>query len=358
MIESIDWQQEERRHLNDEKKNQYSLTELADYLGAELRGDPNDQIDHIATIQSASRGALTFLASNAYVKYLAETGATAVILSEEHANNCKASTFIVKNPYLSYAKVSALFAYTSRDECVGVHESAVIADSVVLGENVSIGPQVVIESGVCIGADVTIGAGCFIGHDTVIGNNSKLNVNVTVCCGVAIGKNVVLRSGAVIGEDGFGFAYDQAWVKIHQLGGVVIGNNVDIGANTCIDRGALDDTIIHDGVILDNHIQIGHNVIIGKNSALAGCVGIAGSTRIGERCTIGGGSCISGHIELTSDVHIAGFAFVTTSLKKPGHYSPGSLGCMPLRSWKKNIVRFRHLEKMSKRLVALEKKLN
>jgi UDP-3-O-[3-hydroxymyristoyl] glucosamine N-acyltransferase len=239
----------------------------------------------------------------------------------------------------------------------GIHASAVIEAGAVVHPTAEVGPGCHVAEGAVIGERVVLGSGCAIGAGSRIGDDSRLYPRVTVYHDCEIGRRAIVHSGAVIGADGFGMAPEQGrWRKIPQLGRVVIGDDVEVGANTTIDRGALDDTLIEEGVKLDNQIQIGHNVRVGAHSALAGCVGVAGSARIGRRCTIGGGAVILGHLELADDVHVSAASVVTRSLRQPGHYA----GVYPLQSndaWARNAARLRNLDDLAERLRALEKGL-
>ena len=239
----------------------------------------------------------------------------------------------------------------------GVHPSAVIGSNTSIHESSHIGPNVVIGIDVVIGENTVIESNTVVSDRCHIGNDCYLHSNVTVYHGVRIGDNVNIHSGAVIGADGFGFAItpEKKWLKIHQLGSVLIGNNVDIGANTCIDRGALEDTVIGDGVIIDNQVQIAHNCIIGDNTAIAGCVGIAGSTIIGKNCTLAGGVGVAGHLEIVDNVHVTSMSLVTGSILKPGSWSSGT-SMMETSRWRKNAVRFSHLDDLYGRLKNLERK--
>ncbi|KKK52337.1 hypothetical protein LCGC14_3105920, partial [marine sediment metagenome] len=239
----------------------------------------------------------------------------------------------------------------------GVHPSAVVAASAQIGGGTSIGPNAVLGEDVVIGANSRIGAGVSISDGTVIGDNCRISANVSIYHGVTIGSQVTIHSGAVIGADGFGFAHSEGrWVKIYQLGGVVIGNRVEIGACTTIDRGALEDTVIEDGVILDNHVQIAHNVRIGENTAMAGCSGVSGSTVIGKNCIFAGQSGVVGHVTLCDGVHLTGGTIVTKSLTEPGSYSSGT-AFSKSEDWRKNAVRFNQLDDLARRVRQLEKKL-
>jgi len=335
----------------------HRLEALADFLGATLRGDPDCVIYRLNSLREAGEGEITFLASSAYKRYLPETRASAVILSDEDASDCPGNVLVYANPYVAYAKLSSLFDTRYHVE-PGVHPRAVVAPTAQLGTGVAVAAGAVIGERVVIGEGSYIGPGTVIGDDTVIGSNCYFHANVTVYHGVSIGNHVIIHSSTVIGADGFGFANDRGtWVKIHQLGSVEIGDNVEIGACTTIDRGALGNTIIGNGVIIDNLVQIAHNVVVGDNSALAGCAAVSGSTKIGKNCMLAGGAGLVGHIELCDGVTITGRAVITKSISTPGAYSSGT----PFeenRQWRKNAVRFSQLDNIAKRLAALEKSSN
>lgn len=314
-----------------------------------MAGDPECVITGIATLQNARPGDITFLANSRYRKYLATTQASAAIVSPGDRELCRANALVVHDPYTGYARVAALL-HPAPAFSGSVHPAASVAAGCDIDATAFIGANAVIESGVTIGPRAYIGPGCVVGPDATIGEQSRLVANVTVCNRVKIGRRALIHPGAVIGSEGFGFANDGgAWLRVPQLGGVTLGDDVEVGANTTIDRGALEDTVVEDGVKLDNQIQIAHNVRIGAHTAIAGCVGIAGSTRIGRRCTIGGGVGISGHLEITDDVHITGMTFVLKSITEPGVYSSG-MPAEPNIVWRKNMARLRHLDDLARRI--------
>ncbi len=334
---------------------QYTLLELADFLQAELKGEPEYIVSGLSTLQDARPESLAFLANPAYAKYLPETQAGAVILSPDMAAGFAGNAIVMDNPYLGFARVSCLFD-AGNGEQVGIHPSAVVAESATVDPQAWIGPNSVVEAGAEIAAGARILGSCYIGQHSCVGADTVLKANVTLYHGVTVGARCIIHAGAVLGSDGFGFAHANGeWIKIAQLGGVVIGNDVEIGANTAIDRGALGNTVIHDGVKLDNLIQIAHNVEIGRNTAIAGNVGISGSTKVGSGCTIAGGSSLAGHLTIADNVHIAGVAMITKSINGPGEWSSGGIGMMPVKEWRKNTVRFRQLDDMARRLKVLEK---
>ena len=334
-----------------------TLSWLAEELGARLEGDGGRVIVGLSTLQDAGSGQLSFLANSQYRKLLVNTKAEAVLLRAADAEGFQGNALIVADPYLAYARISRLFDPKPRRE-PGIHPSAVVAADASVDPSASIGPCVVIDSKAVIGAGVTIEAQCFIGARCEIGAGGWLAPRVTLYHDVAIGERVVIQSGAVIGSEGFGFANDQGrWEKIAQIGGVTIGNDVEVGANTAIDRGALTNTVIGNGVKLDNQIQIAHNVQIGDHTAIAACVGISGSTRIGRHCTVAGGVGMVGHIEICDNVFISGMTMVTRSINEPGAYSSGT-AAQPALEWRKSAARFRQLDGLFKRVQQLEKKLS
>lgn len=334
----------------------FSLGELAEQLGATLRGDGSISVSGLATLQDAGPGQLSFLANAQYRKYLNDTRAAAVLLSPRDAEEYAGAALIVANPYLAYARASHLFETRPR-ALPGIHPSAVVAADAQVDPTATIGAYVVVEQGACIGSDVVVGAQSFIGARSRIGAGGRLAPRVTLYHDVSIGERVVIQSGAVIGGEGFGFANEQgAWQKIAQIGGVRIGDDVEIGANTTVDRGALSDTLIGNGVKLDNQIMIAHNVQIGDNTAMAGCSGISGSTRIGRNCMIAGGVGIVGHVDICDNVFITGMTMVTRSITEPGSYSSGT-AMQPAAEWRKSAARIRNLDDMARRLQQLEKRL-
>ena len=339
------------------RSKHYSLKVIAGELAAEVIGDDNVEISGLATLQEASQGELSFLANPTYLKYLATTGASAVILDSASAAQCPVPCVVVSNPYLSYAKVSALFD-TSPITNAGIHPTATIHSTAIVDRTASIGSNVTISAGVNIGACAVIGANSVVGDDSIIGDNTVVHANVTIYHGISIGQSCIIHSGAVIGSDGFGFAKNQGeWIKINQLGGVVLGNRVEIGSCTTIDRGALDNTYLADGVKVDNQVQIAHNVRIGRNTAIAACVGIAGSTTIGEQCEIAGAAGDIGHLTITNNVHITAMTLVTKSIDKPGAYSSGT-PLLSNKDWRKSAVRFGQLEALNRRVKELERTNN
>ncbi|MGH8435454.1 MAG: UDP-3-O-(3-hydroxymyristoyl)glucosamine N-acyltransferase [Pseudomonas sp.] len=334
----------------------FTLGQLAERLGATLRGAADKAISGLATLHEAGPDQLSFLANPQYRKYLAETRAGAVLLTSSDAESYSGAALVVANPYLAYAQLSHLFDPKPK-AVAGVHPSAVIAADALVDASASVGAYAVVESGAQIGAGVTVGAHCFIGARTVLGEGGWLAPRVTLYHDVRIGKRVVIQSGAVIGGEGFGFANEKGvWQKIAQIGRVTVGDDVEIGSNTTIDRGALADTVIGNGVKLDNQIMIAHNVQVGDHTAMAACVGISGSTKIGKHCMLAGGVGLVGHIEICDGVFVTGMTMVTRSITEPGAYSSGT-AMQPAADWKKSAARFRQLDDMARRLQSLEKRL-
>ncbi len=331
------------------------LDEIVERLGGQLAGDGKTVVSRIATLDGAAPGDLSFLANPKYRSQLAKTRASAVIVPVEAAAECPTAAILTPQPYLYFARV-AQWLHAPVKPPAGVHPTAVIHSAV--PASASIGANTYVDDDVAIGNDVVIGANCSLGRGCRIGAGSRLHAGVTIYAGCIIGDRVIIHSGAVIGADGFGFARedDGAWLKIPQTGRVVIGDDVEIGANTTIDRGAIDETIIETGVKLDNQIQIAHNVRIGAHTAIAGCVGIAGSTRIGRRCTVGGAAMIIGHLTIADDVSISSGTLVTKSIAQAGTYT-GSVPFLEHGQWLRNFSRLRHLDAMADRIRVLEARL-
>jgi UDP-3-O-[3-hydroxymyristoyl] glucosamine N-acyltransferase len=334
-----------------------TLAELARCCHGELRGDPDFQVERVATLETAGPHDIAFVAGQKYYAQLAATRAGVVVLGHADAGQFSGNALLSENPRLCFTRVAAMLHPPARPPA-GCHASAVVDASAGVAADAAIGPQAVIERGARIGHGVVVGAGCYIGSDVVIGDGTWLHAHVVIGAACILGERCIVQPGAVIGGDGFGYARDGVrWEKTPQLGRVVIGDDVEIGANTTIDRGALDDTVIERGAKLDNLIHIAHNVRIGEDTAIAACVGIAGSTRIGKRCTLAGQVGIVGHIEITDDVHVTGAAVVSHTIREPGTYSSGT----PLETypnWLRNAVRMRQLDDMARRLKKLEQKLS
>jgi UDP-3-O-[3-hydroxymyristoyl] glucosamine N-acyltransferase len=324
-------------------QGEYSLGELAVRFGLGLQGDPDLTVRRVATLSNADSGTLSFLANSRYRKQLDSTRATAVLIGPENAEGCPVAALIDPNPYLAYARIADLL-HPQAQAAPGLHPTAVVSSGAHVPASASVGPLAVIEDEAHIGERVFVGPGCIVQRGARIGADTRLTARVTVCAGVSIGLRCVLHPGAVVGADGFGFALDGgAWVKVPQVGSVQIGDDVEIGANTTIDRGAIDDTVVEHGVKLDNQIQVGHNVTIGSHTAIAGCVGISGSTTIGRRCMIGGGVGIAGHLTIADDVIVTGCSLVSASIKSAGSYSSG-MPAVETRMWRRMVAHLRRLD--------------
>lgn len=334
----------------------YSIKQLAEYLDADYLGDGELAVDSVASIGQAKQGNITFIGSDKYLGDLRSTQATAVLLREELAKESPVASIIVSNPRAAYARLVALL-YPEDTVTPGVHSSAIIDASAQIASTACIGPNVVIEAEVVIADEVRVDAGCFVGKASRIGQATHLYPNVTVYHQCVIGEYCIMHSSSVIGSDGFGFELDQGeWIKIPQIGGVIIGDSVEIGACSVIDRGALQDTVVGNGVKLDNHVQIAHNVSVGEHTVMSRGVGIAGSTTIGKNCLFAGMTGVKDHIEITDNVIVTAMSMVSKSLKEPGSYSSNT----PIddtRSWRKNSARFRQLDEMARRIRQLEKQI-
>lgn len=321
-----------------------TLKAIAERFGCEVRGEGSRIVDHVAPLASAGPAAITFLANPKFVAQLPDTRAGAVILKDEHVHECPTSAIVSPNPYATYARVAA-WLHPPRSVEPGCHRSAVVADDAQVDATASIGPLCVVESGATLGPGVRVGAGSMIGPGVRIGADTRIGSNVTLAEKVRLGDRCIVNSGAVIGGDGFGFARDGGeWVKIPQLGSVWIGDDVEIGSNTTIDRGTMEDTVIANGVKLDNLVQIAHNVRIGEHSLMAAMSGAAGSTIIGKRCMIGGGTVMINHITICDDVLVLFSSVVTKSIRKPGTYS-GALPAEEASRWRRRVARFRQLDR-------------
>ncbi len=332
------------------------LSDLAQKINCRLHGE-DCLVENVADINHAGNGDLVFISNAQYKAALSTTGASAVICREECLDNSALPALLTDDPRLAFAKAATLLNPAITD-FKGVDPTAVISSEAHVDESASLDANVVIKGGATIGANTFIGAGTVIGENVRIGDRTQLNANVTVYANCVIGNDCILRSGVVIGADGFGFVRDgSSYFKVPQLGCVHVGNDVEIGANTTIDRGALLDTLIGDGVKLDNLIQIGHNVEIGEHTVISACSSIGGTVKIGKFCLIGGNVGVRDNIQITDNVMITARTFVTGSITKPGSYS-SSTPMDETASWRKNTVRFRKLDEMFRRLVKLEKKLS
>jgi len=337
----------------------FSARELATRFGLELAGDGAIEVSSVAPLPRARPDQLSFLSTPRYRPQLAASSAGIVIARAEDAKNHSGTVLIAPDPYISYAKIAALFERAPIHP-PGIHPSAVIADDAEIAPGASIAAFVSIGARSRIEAGVRIGPGCVIGEDCIVGARSELTANVTLVRRVRLGQRVLIHPGAVLGADGFGLAPERPpggelrWHKVPQLGGVVIGDDCEIGANTTIDRGALDDTVLGNDVHLDNLIQIAHNVNIGDHTVMAGCVGIAGSAVIGRHCMVGGKVGIAGHLTICDNVVITAMSMVVQSIDTPGEYASG-VPVMDARTWRKNLARLRQLDPLARRVGALEK---
>lgn len=335
-------------------RRRWRLDEIVAHLGGELIGEPSVEVQQVAPVDAAGPGTITFLTNPKYRQALIDTAASAVVLAPSSVDLTNLPRIVHVNPYAYYARLVALLNPAAAVPH-GAHVSAVLESAI--PDSASIGANAVIGKHVSIGERVRIGAGCVIGDGASIGDDSLLHPNVTIASGCRLGARATVQSGAVIGSDGFGFAKENGqWVKIPQIGRVIIGDDVEIGANTAIDRGALEDTVIGNDVKLDNQIHMAHNVRIGDHTAIAGCVGIAGSTTIGRRCTVGGGALIVGHIRIGDDVHLSGGTVIGKSLTKPGLYT----GIYPMETheaWLKNAAKLRHLDDLHRKVREMEKQI-
>jgi UDP-3-O-[3-hydroxymyristoyl] glucosamine N-acyltransferase len=323
---------------------EFKLGELAERFSLGIRGDAATMICGVASLSSARPGQLAFLANPKLRPQLATAHASAIVLSPDVAADYTGNALLARNPHAAFARIAGLFDDRPAI-AAGVHASAVVEDGASIDAHASVGPFCHIAAGARIEAGAVLGPHCIVGPDCVVGAQSLLVARVTLVTRVTLGKRVTVHPGAVIGADGFGLAFDEgAWLKVPQLGGVRIGDDCEIGANTTIDRGALEDTVLEEDVRLDNLIQIGHNVRIGAHSALAGCVGVAGSARIGRYCLVGGAAGINGHIDICDRVTITAMSLVSHSIREPGEYSSG-IPVQESRQWRRNAARIRQLDR-------------
>jgi UDP-3-O-[3-hydroxymyristoyl] glucosamine N-acyltransferase len=339
--------------VSDAKAN-YTLADLARRFALDLRGDGGVRIDGVASLATARQTQLGFLANPRYRGELKTTRAAAIVLRADEAQHFPRAALVAKDPYVAFAKIAALFEHAASN-APGVHPSAVIAADAQIAASASIGPFCVVEAGASVGDGAQLGPHCHVGTDCHVGAQSRLVARVTLVTRVRLGRRVLVHPGAVLGADGFGLAVDKDhWIKVPQLGGVVVGDDCEIGANTTIDRGALEDTVLEEDVRLDNQIQIAHNVRIGAHTAMAGCSAVAGSAKIGRWCLIGGGAGVLGHLEIADRVTVTSMALVTHSIHEPGEYSSGT-PIQDNRAWRRNAARFKHLDELTRRVQALEK---
>lgn len=333
-----------------------SLADFVERFGGRVLGDPATAIAQVATLERAHEGEIAFLTNAKYRPLLQQTRASAVIVGEAEAEATVLPRIVCANPYAYFAKVSALLN-PAPEFAPGIHSGAVVGEGAHIDPTAHIAANVVIGAGAVIGAGCVIMAGCCVGDKVSIGANSRLYPGVVIYHDCVIGRNLIAHSGVVIGSDGFGMAWENGrWLKIPQIGRVVIGDDVEIGANTTIDRGALDDTLIEDDVKLDNQIQVAHNVRIGAHTAIAGCVGIAGSASIGRYCRIGGSAGILGHLQIADNVEIASFTLVGKSIREAGSYA----GIFPIsknEEWRKNAAQLRHLDELARKVRQLQQEI-
>ena len=331
-----------------------TLKALADRFGLPFRGDPDTPVYSIGTLAKAGPGQLSFLANGRYAGQLAGTRASVVVVSDADVDACPCACLIAPNPYASFALISALFD-DGDDLPAGVHPTAVVTSSAMVAADARIGPYAVVGERAVIGAGAQLHAHVHVGKDCVVGDECMLMPKVTLVKRVRLGRRVRVHSGAVLGADGFGIAaHEGRWTKIAQLGGVEVGDDCEIGANTTIDRGAIEDTVLENDVRLDNQVQVGHNVRIGAHTAVAGCAAIAGSTRIGRWCLIGGAAGIVGHLEIGDRVTIGAMSLVTHSLREPGEYASGT-PIQPKGEWRRNAARFARLDALAREFNTLKK---
>ena len=332
-----------------------SIGELAVRFGCELRGDPDTLVDHVATLAGAGAGSVSFVANPRYKPQLAQTRATVVVLDKASTEACPTAALICANPHATYARIAAVLHPRSHGPA-GVHASAIVAESARIDPTAHVGPLCVIGERVVIGPRAFVGAHSIIEDDVSVAEDVYLAGRVTLCHKVEIGARTIVQPGAVIGGDGFGFASEQRrWIKVPQVGTVRVGPDVEIGSNTTIDRGAVDDTVIEEGVKLDNLIMIAHNVHVGAHTAIAALTGISGSTTIGRRCQIAGEVAIGGHLTICDDVVFLGTTMVSRSVTEPGVYSSG----IPLEKatlWRRMVARFKRLDRLEARIKTLEHK--
>lgn len=331
----------------------FTASALAARFGLQLQGEDRD-VDGVGTLADATPSQISFLANPRYRGQMAQTQAGVVVVRADDAVGHSGTLLIARDPYVTYAKIAALFERRPTYP-VGIHPSAVIDPSATVAADACIGPHVCIGARSVVSAGAKIGPGCVIGEDCTVAEDCELVARVTLVMRVRLGKRVLIHPGVVLGADGFGIAMDAGhWIKVPQLGGVVIGDDCEIGANTSIDRGALDDTVLENDVRLDNQIQIAHNVHIGAHTAMAGCSAVAGSARIGRHCLIGGGAGVLGHLQVCDRVVITAMSLVTHSIHEPGEYSSGT-PLMDNRSWRKSAARFKQLDRIARRTPGSEK---
>ncbi|MEJ0040644.1 MAG: UDP-3-O-(3-hydroxymyristoyl)glucosamine N-acyltransferase [Gammaproteobacteria bacterium] len=331
-----------------------SLGELAVRFGCELRGDPDVRVDSIASLSGAHAGSVTFLANPKLRSLLEQTRATVVVLDPRSVDLCPVASLVAVNPHATFARIAGTL-YPRAVAPAGIHPTAIVAPDAKVDPTAHIGPFAVIGSNAIVGARTCIGPHSIVEEGVVVGEDVRLVARVTLCHHVQVGARAVLQPGAVIGADGFGFANDAGrWLSVPQVGGVILGPDVEVGCNTTIDRGAIGDTVLEEGVKLDNQIQIGHNCHIGAHTAMAACVGLSGSVTMGKRCMIGGMAGIVGHLSICDDVAITGLTMVSHSITRPGVYS-GGIPAEEARTWRRIVGRLKRIDSMANRLGALER---
>lgn len=335
---------------------QKTLQDIAQAIGAELLGEPQLIITAVSPLDTAEKGHISFINDPKYLAKIAGSSASALIVTPDVAEKTSGNLLVMADPYLGFAKTAQLFDSTPRPQAT-ISSSATIHSSATIGDDVYIGPNVVIEADVTIGDGCILESGVYVGQKSSVGANTRIYPNTVLYHDVSLGNNCIIHANVVLGSDGFGYAHDRGeWVKIPQVGGVVIGDDVEIGAHTAIDRGALENTTIGNGVKLDNHIHVAHNVTIGDYTAIAGCTAIAGSAKIGKYCTIAGRVSILGHLTICDKAHITATTFVNKSITKPGAYSSGTTH-QDNKDWQKSAIRFRQLDTMWRKMKQLEKEL-
>lgn len=329
------------------------LAELAVRFGCELRGDPDAVVDRVAPLADAGPGALSFLANPQYRRHLPQTRATAVVLDASMAAACPVSALVARNPYATYARIAQLL-YPVAPVAGGRHAAAIVDPGAEVDPSAWIGPGAYVARGARIGARASIGPGSVVLEGAHVGDDTRLIARVSLCAGARVGRRCILHPGAVIGGDGFGHASDSdGYVRVPQVGTVVLGDDVDVGCNSTVDRGAIGDTVLADGVKIDNLVQIGHNVRIGEHTVIAACVGVSGSTTIGKRCMLGGMVGVAGHLVICDDVAVTGRTAIFKSIDRPGVYS-GSLWADEAKHFHRNAARFNRLEELARRVRRLE----
>lgn len=333
-----------------------SLATLANLIGARLEGDGSKRIRRVASLEEARPDALCFLADSRHRRYLAHTRAGAVILRAQDLAAAPVAALVCEDPHVAFAR-AAQHLMGAVQPMPGIHPTAWVHPEAILESAVAVGPQASVARGAYLARHVSVGAGCVIGEAVEVGEDSRLMANVTIYSNTILGRRVIVHSGAVLGCDGFGYANDGGrWVKVPQVGRVIIADDVEIGANTAVDRGALGDTVIEEGVKIDNLVQVAHNVRLGAHTAMAGCSAVSGSTRVGRYCSIGGGAGLAGHLRICDGARMTGMAMVTHDIREPGDYSSGT-HISPTRRWRRNAVRFNQLDDMARQLRRLQQEL-